>query len=70
MTIENLHESMTGVELATPGSAVHASVARHVDCATRPGQKNCLQRLAVGKELTVVVLFSFVCLYSSVSYVF
>ena len=29
----------TGIELATPGSAVrHASVARHVtDCATRPG---------------------------------
>ena len=29
----------TGVELATPGSAVrHASVARHVtDCSTRPG---------------------------------
>ena len=37
----NLHESMgpTGIELATPESAVrHASVARHVtDCATRPG---------------------------------
>ena len=31
----------TGIELATPGSAVrHASVARHVtDCATRPGEK-------------------------------
>ena len=31
----------TGIELATPGSAVrHASVARHVtDCATRPGDK-------------------------------
>ena len=29
----------TGIELATPGSAVtHASVARHVtDCATQPG---------------------------------
>ena len=29
----------TGIELATPGSAVrYASVARHVtDCATRPG---------------------------------
>ena len=37
----NLHESMgrTGIELATPGSAVRlATVARHVtDCATQPG---------------------------------
>ena len=30
--------------------------------------QNCLQRLAVGKDLTVVVLFSFVCLCSSVVY--
>ena len=31
----------TGIELATPGSAIrHASVARHVtDCATRPGKE-------------------------------
>ena len=34
----------TGIELATPGSAVrHASVARHVtDCATRPGKSDVL----------------------------
>ena len=45
----------TGIELATPGSAVrHASVARHItDCATRPSKQ---QHDHVLKELNFYVL--------------
>ena len=44
----------TGIELATPGSAVRlASVARHVtDCATRPGRSSVM----------ITPLFQFVCI--------
>ena len=51
----------TGIELATPGSAVrHASVARHVtDCATWPGLDEMLHYAAFHLGLHCLYKFSF-----------